>query len=207
MIELPVYTPSGQETSTVQVDPEKLGGKVHLKLLKEAVNMYLANLRQGTVFTKQRSDVVGSTRKLYPQKHTGNARMGMIRTPSRRGGGRAFGPKPRDFGWHMPKKARKLATRSALLAKLNDGEVKVVDTLAFEAVKTKQVAALLKALKLEGSCLLVSEAYNKNLVLSTRNLAGADSSNAADLNALEMLNHRWIVIEKGAVERLMGAAS
>jgi large subunit ribosomal protein L4 len=207
MIELPVYAQSGQEASTVQVDPASLGGRVHRKLLKEAVNMYLANLRQGTVRTKQRSEVAGSTRKLYPQKHTGNARMGMIRTPSRRGGGRAFGPKPRDFGWQMPKKARKLATRSALLAKFTDGEVKVVESLAFESVKTKQVAALLKALKIEGSCLLVSADYNKKLVLSTRNLADAASSNAADLNALDLLRHRWLVIEKGAVERLTGAAS
>ena len=207
MIELPVYAQSGQEASTVQVDPETLGGKVHLKLLKQAVDMYLANARQGTVRTKQRSEVAGSTRKLYPQKHTGNARMGMIRTPSRRGGGRAFGPKPRDFGWQMPKKARKLATRSAILSKLQDGEVKVVESLAFESVKTKQVAALLKALKIEGTCLLVSAEYCKNLVLSTRNLSDATSSNAADLNALDVLRCRWLVIEKGAVERLTGAAS
>ncbi len=207
MIELPVFTQSGQEAAAMQVDPETLGGKVHRKLLKQAVNMYLANARQGTVRTKQRSEVAGSTRKLYPQKHTGNARMGMIRTPSRRGGGRAFGPKPRDFGWQMPKKARKLATRSALLAKFLDGEVKVVESLAFDAVKTKQVTGLLRSLKLDGSCLLVSADYNKNLVLSARNIPDAGVSYAAELNALDLLNHRWLVLEKGAVERLTGAGA
>lgn len=207
MIELPVYTTAGQEASTVQVDPETLGGRVHKKLLKQAVDMYLANARQGTVQTKQRSDVAGSTRKLFAQKHTGNARQGMIRTPTRRGGGRAFGPKPRDFGWQMPKKARKLATRSALLSKLLDGEVKVVESLALETVKTKQVVALIGALKLKGSYLIVSADYNKNLVLSTRNVPKAAVSFAAELNALDVLRYKWLVIEKAAVERLTGAAS
>ncbi len=207
MIELPVFTQSGQEAAAVQVDPESLGGKVHKKLLKQAVDMYLANARQGTVKTKQRSEVAGSTRKLYPQKHTGNARMGMIRTPSRRGGGRAFGPRPRDFGWQMPKKARKLATRSALLSKFNDGEVKVVDSLAFEGVKTKHVTGLLKALQVKGSCLLVSADYNRNLMLSARNLPHTGVSYAAELNALDLLRHRWLVLEKDAVGRLTGAGA
>jgi large subunit ribosomal protein L4 len=208
MIELQVYTQSGQEAGTVQLNPESLGGRVHKKLLKQAADMYMANLRQGTVCTKQRSDVAGSTRKLYPQKHTGNARAGMIRTPSRRGGGRAFGPKPRDFGWQMPKKARQLATRSAILSKFQDRQVKVVDSFAFEAVKTKQVAALLAALKLKGTCLFVSADYNKNLVLSARNLPNATVSVAAELNALDVLRCRWLVVEKAAVERMStGAAS
>lgn len=207
MIELPVYTQSGQEASTVQVDPEKFGGKVHKKLLKQAVDMYLANARQGTVKTKQRHEVAGSTRKLFPQKHTGNARMGMIRTPSRRGGGRAFGPHPRDFGWQMPKKARKLATRSAVLSKFLDGEVKVVDSLALDHVKTKQVTALLKALGITGPCLIVSAEYSKNLVLSARNVPRVTVSHAVELNALELLRHKWLVIEKDAVARLTGDAS
>lgn len=207
MIELPVFKQSGEEAATVQVDPATLGGRVHRKLLKQAVNMYLANARQGTAKTKQRHEVAGSTRKLYAQKHTGNARAGMIRTPSRRGGGRAFGPHPRDFGWQMPKKARKLATRSALLAKFLDGEVKVVESLVFDAVKTKQVTSLLRALKVEGSCLLVSADYNKNLVLSTRNIADTTVTHASELNALDILRHRWLVVEKDAVGRLTGAGA
>jgi len=202
-----VFNTTGQEVSTFQVDEQKLGGKVRKKLLKEAVMMYEANLRQGTVRTKQRSEVAGSTRKLYAQKHTGNARMGMIRTASRRGGGRAFGPKPRDFGWHMPRKARRAATQSALLAKFRDGEVKIVETLALDEIKTKQVVKLLSTLKLNGSCLLVTADHNKNLVLSARNVPRTGVCRLGDLNALEILRHKWLVFEKPAAERLAGTAS
>jgi large subunit ribosomal protein L4 len=207
MIEIPVLNRTGEETSSIQVDEQKLGGKVHMKLLKQSVMMYQANLRQGTASSKSRSEVAGSNRKLYPQKHTGNARMGMNRTPSRRGGGKAFGPKPRDFGWQMPRKARRLATRSALLAKFKDGEVKVLETLAFDEIKTKRTVELLKTLKLEGSCLLVTAGYNRNLLLSARNVPGTSVAVASDLNAYEILKHRWLVIEKEALERLAGAAS
>ena len=207
MIEITVFSQQGAEASTIQVDEQKLGGKVRKKLLKQAVMMYEANLRQGTVKTKQRNEVAGSTRKLYPQKHTGNARMGMVRTPSRRGGGRAFGPRPRDFGWQMPKKAKRVATQSAILAKFKDGEVKIVDSLAFDSIKTKHIANLIQSLKLKGSCLLVSADYNKNLVLSTRNIERVSASHASDLNCLEILKHKWLVLEKQAVDRLTGAAS
>jgi large subunit ribosomal protein L4 len=207
MIEIPVFSNSGEEKGSVQVDPEKLGGKVHMKLLKEAIVMYQANRRQGTADTKQRSDVAGSTRKLYRQKGTGRARAGMIRTPSRRGGGRAFGPHPRDFGFHMPKKARRLATHSALLAKLKDGEVKAVESLALDAIRTKSVVAILKSLKIEGSCLLVTAAYNRTLLLSARNIPGVSVAVVSDLNAYDVLKHRWLVVETAAVEKLTGAAS
>jgi len=188
----------------MKVDESRLvgSGKRHMKLLKQAVMMYEANRRQGTAKTKSKNEVAGSTRKLYRQKGTGNARMGMNRSPSRRGGGVVFGPKPRDFGWQMPKKARRVATRSALLAKLRDGEVKVVDSLACEEIKTKQVIALLGALKLEGSCLLVSAEYNRELVLSARNLSKVSVSEAAGLNAYEILKHRWVVVERRALEHL-----
>jgi large subunit ribosomal protein L4 len=207
MIEIPVFGKTGQQTSSIQVDEEKLGGKVHMKLLKQSVMMYQANLRQGTASSKSRSEVAGSNRKLFAQKHTGNARMGMNRTPSRRGGGKAFGPKPRDFGWQMPKKALRLATRSALLAKFKDGEIKVVESLAADEIKTKRTVELLHTLKLDGSCLLVTAAYNRNLLLSTRNIPGAGVAVAADLNAYEILKHRWLVIEKEALVRLAGATS
>jgi len=207
MIEIPVLNASGEEQSKLQVDPEKLGGKVHMKLLKEAIVMYQANKRQGTVDTKQRSDVAGSTRKLYRQKGTGRARAGMIRTPSRRGGGRAFGPHPRDFGFRMPKKARRLATQSALLAKMQSGEVKAVESLAVDAIRTKTVVAMLKSFRIEGSCLLVTAAYNRNLLLSARNIPGVSVTVVSDLNAYDVLKHRWLVMEASAVGKLAGAAS
>ena len=207
MIEVPVYSKAGEEKSSVRVDEQKLGGRVHRKLLKQAVMMYEANLRQGTASSKVRSEMAGSNRKLFPQKHTGNARMGMNRTPSRRGGGKPFGPKPRDFGWQMPKKARRLAKLSAILAKLNDGEVKAVESLTLDEVKTKQVVALIDSLKVEGSCLFVTAAHNRNLVLSARNLPDVSVSAAGDLNALEILKHRFLVVEKQALEELAGATS
>ena len=207
MIEVPVIDQNGEETATVKVDEGKLGGKVRLKLLKEAVTMYGANRRQGTAKTRTRSEVSGSTRKLYRQKGTGNARMGMNRTPVRRGGGAAFGPKPRDFGWKMPKKARQVATRSAVLAKLKDDEVRAVDSLALalNEIKTKLVVELLKSLNLEGSCLLVTESYNRNLVMSARNIPGVGVLPAAELNARDVLKHKWLLFEKSAIETLAGA--
>ena len=207
MIEIPVFDSTGEETSSMKVDEQKLGGKVHMKLLKQAVMMYEANRRQGTVKTKSRNEVAGSTAKLYRQKGTGHARMGSNRSPVRRGGGVAFGPKPRNFGWQMPRKARQLATRSALLAKLGDGEVKVVDSLALDGIKTKQVLALLGSLKLTGSCLLVPAQYNRELMLSARNLPKVGVSDAAGMNAHEILKHQWLVMERQALEQLAGAGS
>jgi len=207
MIEVPLLDNKGDETATVKVDEQKLGGKVRRKLLKEAVTMYEANRRQGTVKTKTRSEVKGSTRKLYRQKGTGHARMGSNRSPVRRGGGVAFGPRPRAFGWQMPKKQRQLATRSAILAKVTDGEVRAVETIVCDEIKTKQAAEMVASLRLDGSCLLVTVEYNRNLVLSVRNLPKTDVATAADLNAYDILKHKWLVIEKQALEQLAGAAS
>ncbi len=207
MIEIPVFDKAGEETSSMQVDEQKLGDKVHMKLLKQAVIMYRANRRQGTARTKSKHEVAGSTRKVYRQKGTGSARMGMNRSPVRRGGGVAFGPKPRDFGWQMPKKARRLATRSALLAKLRDGEVKAVDTLALDEIKTRQVVSLLQSLKVDGSCLLVTAEYNRNLLLSARNVPKVSVADVSSLNAYDILKHKWVLAEKQALQQLAGATS
>ena len=205
MIEVPVLDQNGEETATVKVDEQKLGGKVRMKLLKEAVMMYEANRRQGTAKTRNRSEVQGSTRKIYRQKGTGHARMGSNRSPVRRGGGRAFGPRPRNYGWKMPRKQRQLATRSALLAKVKDGEVRAVEALQCDEIKTRHVAELVESIGLEGSCLLVTTDYNRNLVLSARNLPKVGVSVAIDLNAYDLLSHKWVVIEKKALEALAGS--
>lgn len=204
MIEIPVFNRTGEETSTLQVDEQKLGGKVRTMLLKQTIVMYEANFRQGTAKTKVKNEVAGSTRKLYRQKGTGNARMGANRSPSRRGGGNVFGPVLRDHGWQMPRKARQVARRSALLAKLGDGEVKAVESLALDGIRTKQVVELLKSLKLTGSCLLVTARYNRELLLSARNLPKVAVAMAGSLNAHELLKHRWVVIEKEALEQYAG---
>src|SRR6478672_1676941 len=154
-LSLNVLNAQGQQVGTVEVDPAALGGKINKQLLHEVVLMYLANQRAGTHSTLRRGEVAGSTKELCRQKGTGNARVGPRRTNKRRGGGTAKGPKPRDYSYRLPKKALQSATRMAVLSKFADNEVTVVDDLTPTATKTKEMAGILKALKLEGiSCLI-----------------------------------------------------
>src|SRR5947208_7694247 len=146
-IAVPVVDKTGADKGTVEIDPAAFGGKISRQLMHEAVLMYLANQRAGTHHTLRRGQVAGSTKKLFRQKGTGNARVGTKRTNKRRGGGTAKGPKPRDYEYHLPKKAVKAATRMAVLSKFRDGEALVIDELALAAPKTKDVAAVLKAIK------------------------------------------------------------
>src|SRR4051794_8853829 len=129
MIEVPVYNQTGSKIETMQVDEAKLGGEVRTNLLKQALVMYHANQRQGTVRTLARGEVEGSTRKIYRQKGTGNARMGSIRQPVRKGGGHAKQKRPKDWRQAMPKKARRLARNSAILSKLQSGDVRVLNEI------------------------------------------------------------------------------
>src|SRR5215217_8426268 len=137
MIEVPVFNQTGEKVSTLQVDEQKLGGEVRDHLLKQALVMYHANKRQGTVRTQARGEVEGATRKMFRQKGTGNARTGGIRNPIKKGGGHAKQKRPKDWRQAMPKKARRQARNSAILSKLQANDVRVVDTLAAEAPKTK----------------------------------------------------------------------
>src|SRR6266566_5483220 len=130
MLSLNVFNHQGEAVGTVDVDPAEFGGKVNRQLLHEVVLMYLANQRAGTHSTLRRGEVAGSTKKLFRQKGTGNARVGNRRTNKRRGGGTTKGPKPRDYEYHLPKKAIRVATRMAILSKLQDNEVVIVDDLA-----------------------------------------------------------------------------
>src|SRR3954447_17636873 len=132
MIEVPIYNQAGDKVETFQLDPAKLGGEVRKNLLKQALVMYHANQRQGTVRTQARGEVAGSTRKIYRQKGTGNARQGSIRQPVRVGGGHAKNKRPKEWRQAMPKKARRLATRSAILAKIQAKDTRVVDRIALE---------------------------------------------------------------------------
>src|SRR5690349_2743290 len=140
MIELPVYNQTGQKVDTFQVDEEKLGGTVRTNLLKQATVMYHANQRQGTVRTLARGGVAGSTRKMFRQKGTGNARTGGIRNPIKKGGGHAKQKRPKEWRQAMPKKARQLATKHAILSKLQSGDVRIVGDIKLDGIKTKPVA-------------------------------------------------------------------
>src|SRR5437588_2449180 len=152
---LNAYNVEGQAVGTVQVDPAEFGGAINKQLLHEVVLMYLANQRSGTHSTLRRGEVAGSTKKLFRQKGTGNARVGTKRTNKRRGGGTAKGPKPRDYEYHLPRKAVRKATRMAVLSKLADKEAILPEDLSLPEIKTRQVVEILRALDLDGvTCLL-----------------------------------------------------
>src|SRR5436189_6384934 len=145
MIEVPIYNQSGSKIDTIKVDEAKLGGEVRKNLLKQALVMYHANQRQGSVRTLARGEVAGSTRKMFRQKGTGNARTGGIRNPIKKGGGHAKKKRPKDWRLSLPKKARRAATKSALLSKFQAGDVRVLDAINLDAPKTKAVAQMFKA--------------------------------------------------------------
>jgi large subunit ribosomal protein L4 len=199
MITLTVFNTSGQQVDSIQVDESVLGGCIRYALLKQAIVMYHANKRVGTVATKGRSIVAGSTRKLFRQKGTGNARAGTRRTGKRVGGGATFAKAPRDFRQVMPRKQRMLARDSAVLAKLRSNEVVVVDGLSFEKPRTKDFVAVLKNLKIERSCLVAIPEYDENVYKSVRNVRKVDVMPVADLNAGDIINHRRMLFTKDAL--------
>lgn len=199
MIELTVYNTGGQQVDTIRVDESVLGSCIRYALLKQALVMYHANKRVGTVATKGRSHAAGSTRKLFRQKGTGNARVGTRRTGKRVGGGMTFAKGLRDFRQAMPRKQRLLARDSAVLAKLRSNEVVVVDGLSFEKPRTKDFVAVLKNLKIDRSCLVAVPEYNENVYKSVRNVPKVDVMPVADLNAADIINHRRVLFTKDAL--------
>ena len=198
MIDVAVYNREGKEIETVQVDENVFGGKVRFPLLKQAIVMYHANKRVGTAATKSRGMVQGSTRKLFRQKGTGNARVGNARTGKRVGGGVTFAKVARDFGKDMPKKQRRLAKNSAILNKLKSGSIVVVDELKFDAPKTKDFAKILGNLKIDRSCLVAVENRDDNLYKSARNIPKILVSIVADLNAGDICNKQKMLFTKDA---------
>src|SRR5271166_6328440 len=154
MTRLPVFDKTGKEVGSYDIEPTDLAPRINKQLLHDVVVMYQANLRQGTFRTKSRAEVAGSTKKMYRQKGTGNARAGSRRSGIRRGGGHIHAIRPRDWTYRLTKKALQLATRMALASRIADNEVTLIDQLAFPQPKTRDAAAILKALKLDGSSVL-----------------------------------------------------
>ena len=198
MIDVAVYNREGKELESLQVDEGVFGGYVRFPLLKQAIVMYHANKRVGTAATKSRGMVAGSSKKLFRQKGTGNARVGNKRTHKRVGGGVAFAKVARDFSQKMPKKQRRLATNSAILSKLQAGSVVVVDQLAFDAPKTKEFAAVLGNLKIDRSCLVTIKELDNNVYKSARNIKKVSVMPVADLNAGDICNKQKMLITKEA---------
>jgi large subunit ribosomal protein L4 len=206
-ISVPVYNRDGAEVGKIEVDPAEFGGAVNRQLLHDVVVMYLANQRAGTHSTLRRGEVAGSTKKLFRQKGTGNARAGTRRTNKRRGGGTAKGPKPRDYEYHLPRKAVRAATRMAVLSKLQDNETIVVDDFAATEVKTKPVATVFKAIKKtlnlkETTILLGTAGFDRNLYLSARNIEGVAIMPVREFNAYTVLRQKRLVLTKAALEEL-----
>jgi large subunit ribosomal protein L4 len=206
-VNLAVYDISGKQVGSYEIDPAELAPRVSKQLLHDAVVMYQANQRQGTQKTKTRGEVAGSTRKLYKQKGTGNARAGARRSGTRRGGGHIFAKRPRDFGWRMPRKALQQAARMALASRIADDEVKLIDTLAVSEPKTAVVAGMLAKLGLGENTVLVSpEKHDAALWKSARNIEGVSVSPVAELNAWSILQPRSIVMTKAAIDAFRASA-
>ena len=208
-MEVPVLNKQGKAVGAFVIDEELLGGEVNPALIKQAYVRYHANRRQGSARTKSRGMVEGSTRKLYRQKGTGNARAGSARANIRRGGGRAFAKqKPReDYRLDMPVKMRRKANRNALLAKLIDNEIKVIDDLSMAAPKTKEFLAILDACGVDHRCLVAVAHDNFNVRMGARNVEQCTLCDAGQLTCFEMLNHRYMIISKADLEAWLKASA
>ena len=209
MIDLPVYDKKGKQIETFSIDEAQLGSEVRPHLLKQAYVMFHANQRQGSARTRSRGMVSGSTRKLYRQKGTGNARAGSRRTAVRRGGGVTFAKtKSREsYQQTMPKKMRRLANRNALLAKLVDEEVKCIDDLAMGEPRTRELKSVLEAVGIDRTCLIALDPSQRNTALSARNLSCVDTLRVEQLNAFELLNHRYLVVDKAALKTFLDGSA
>ena len=205
MVEVKVF--AGGAVQTREVDESafahpKHGARVLGRTLKDALVMYEANARAGTHKVKTRGEVRGPNHKLWAQKHTGRARMGSDKSPLWRGGGIIFGPQPRDYSYHMPAKARRVALRTALLAKLRDGEIAIADGWPADKPSTKAARAILDGLGASRSALVVSDAHDRTLYLSLRNLPHVEVCSVDELNAHRVLRRQVVVLTSPAYARL-----
>lgn len=202
MLQVPYYKKDGQSAGALQVDESVFGDKVRTRLLHQIVVWYEANRRAGTHSALTRNEVSGSNHKPWPQKHTGMARAGTRRSPIWRHGGRTFPPKPRDYSTDIPKKMRHAALKSALLGKLRDKEVAVIEGFEFPKPSTKAMAGILKAIGIDRSCLIGLDADAKPVLLSARNLPRVDVARVTDFNAYDILRHRRLLLTKAALSKL-----
>jgi large subunit ribosomal protein L4 len=193
---------SNKKVGTVDLSDAVFAAPVNEALLYEAVRHHLAGVRRGTAKTKTRHEVAGSGKKLWKQKGTGRARMGSIRSPLWRHGGTTHGPQPRDYSYKLPKKMQLGALRSALSAKLRDGELRVVSEFALSEAKTKLMRKTLDALEIARTALLVDNAENRNLELSSRNLEGVKLVASRDVNVYDLLGHQQVLLTEAAARKL-----
>ncbi|MCF8246761.1 MAG: 50S ribosomal protein L4 [Saprospiraceae bacterium] len=204
-MKLEVFNIKGEKTGkTVELPDSVFGAQPNEHAVWLAVKAYLANQRQGTHKSKERSEMSGSTRKLHKQKGTGGARKGDINSPLLRGGGRVFGPRPRDYSQKLNKKVKRLARLSALSSKASNGQIIVLEDFSFDAPKTSAYLSVLKSLNLDGKkSLLVTNDYEKNVYLSSRNIQKAAVSRAQDLNTYEILHSNTLILSEGSIGKIV----
>jgi large subunit ribosomal protein L4 len=203
-MELAVINQKGQDTGRkVTLSDEIFAIEPNDNAIYLDVKQYLANQRQGTHKSKERNEVAGSTKKIKKQKGTGGARAGSLKAPNFRGGGRVFGPKPRDYSFKLNKKVKQLARKSALAYKVIENSLVVLEDLSFDAPKTKSYIALLNGLAIsDKKTLLVLPEDNKNVFLSSRNLPKAKVVTVNDVNTYQLLNADHLVLCEGSVSKL-----
>ncbi len=197
-----LYDRTGKNVGSVELSDELFAAPVNAAVLHQVVTAQLAGRRLGTSDTKTRGEVRGGGRKPYRQKGTGRARQGSISAPHYRGGGVVFGPHPRSYEQRLPRKMKRLALRGALTAKFGDEAVKVIDTFGLEAIKTKDLAGILRALEASGRVLVVSPGRDEKLVLSARNLPTVEIILADSLNVVDLLKADVVLIEQPSLARM-----
>ncbi|MBA3946843.1 MAG: 50S ribosomal protein L4 [Herpetosiphonaceae bacterium] len=198
-----LYNQVGAEVGSVELNEYIFGITPNVPVMHQMMVLQQANARQGTASTKTRGQVAGSTRKIYRQKGTGRARQGGIRAPHHSGGGVVFGPHPRKYTKHMPRKMRRLAVRSALSAKQADGQLRFVDTLALEAPRTKGMVEVLKSLAPgAGKTLILLQDKNENIIRSAGNLPNVKTLLASYLNVIDLLTYDTVVVPQAALAHI-----
>lgn len=200
-MKVPVYNLAGEVVKHIKISDQVFAVPFNQAVVHQAMVRQQANARQGTASTKTRSEVSGTGRKLYRQKHTGSARAGSRRSPLRRGGGVAFGPKPRSYRQAMPKKMRQLALRCMLSAKAGDKELMVLEQLKLDEPKTKEIAQIFAALGVDSSALIVTKEAEENVVKSARNLPGIKTIPASLLNVVDLLSYKMLLMTEAAVRK------
>ncbi|WP_428910389.1 50S ribosomal protein L4 [Niallia sp. Krafla_26] len=202
MAKVDLYNQTGSKVSEIELNDSVFGIEPNQHVLFEAIVAQRASLRQGTHKTKVRSEVRGGGRKPWRQKGTGRARQGSTRSPQWRGGGTVFGPVPRSYAYKLPKKVRRLAIKSALSSKVQDEKILVLDSLGFEAPKTKEFKGVLNALSVDSKALIVTANLDENVALSARNIPGVTVLTADGINVLDVISHDRLIITKDAVQKV-----
>jgi len=204
MPKIDVYNIEGKKVSDIELADSVFGIEPNEKIVHSVLVNYMANQRQGTSNTKTRAEVSGGGRKPWKQKGTGRARQGSIRSPQWFKGGIALGPKPRDYSYRVNKKERRLAVRSVLSSKVLENNLVVVDSMNFDAIKTKNMVSALNNLKVEGKTLIVLPEKNENVQKSARNIEGVKTSLVNTINVYDLLKYNKLVVTEDAIKKLKG---